>query len=163
VALLESVIVDLAAETGGNRELTEPGESVIRHDVKILRPRNVPSTMAEHASCLKIERADQQRATLIRTAGSGCRGAPWPRAGVRTAADPAQRLRADAVVSRQWRGISRATTAASRAGTLDERVPGPMTVTSLARRGRTRASEKAWSYTQKLWMRVKRKAAYLPG
>jgi H+-translocating NAD(P) transhydrogenase subunit alpha len=47
-----SVIVDLAAETGGNCELTEPGESVIRHDVKILGPRNVPSTMAEHASQL---------------------------------------------------------------------------------------------------------------
>ena len=47
-----SVIVDLAAETGGNCELTEPGESIVRHDVKILGPRNVPSTMAEHASQL---------------------------------------------------------------------------------------------------------------
>jgi H+-translocating NAD(P) transhydrogenase subunit alpha len=47
-----SVIVDLAAESGGNCELTEPGETVIRHDVKILGPLNVPSTMAEHASQL---------------------------------------------------------------------------------------------------------------
>jgi NAD(P) transhydrogenase subunit alpha len=47
-----SVIVDLAAETGGNCELSEPGESVVRHDVKILAPLNVPSTMAEHASQL---------------------------------------------------------------------------------------------------------------
>jgi proton-translocating NAD(P)+ transhydrogenase subunit alpha len=47
-----SVIVDLAAETGGNCELTEPGESIVRHDVKIIGPRNVPSTMAEHASQL---------------------------------------------------------------------------------------------------------------
>jgi NAD(P) transhydrogenase subunit alpha len=47
-----SVIVDLAAETGGNCELTEPGETILRHDVKILGPRNVPSTMAEHASQL---------------------------------------------------------------------------------------------------------------
>ena len=47
-----SVIVDLAAETGGNCELSEPGESIIRHDVKILAPLNVPSTMAEHASQL---------------------------------------------------------------------------------------------------------------
>jgi H+-translocating NAD(P) transhydrogenase subunit alpha len=47
-----SVIVDLAAETGGNCELTEPGETIVRHDVKILGPRNVPSTMAEHASQL---------------------------------------------------------------------------------------------------------------
>jgi H+-translocating NAD(P) transhydrogenase subunit alpha len=47
-----SVIVDLAAETGGNCELSQPGESIIRHDVKILAPLNVPSTMAEHASQL---------------------------------------------------------------------------------------------------------------
>ena len=47
-----SVIVDLAGEAGGNCELSEPGESVLRHDVKILAPLNVPSTMAEHASQL---------------------------------------------------------------------------------------------------------------
>ncbi len=47
-----SVIVDLAAETGGNCELTKPGETVIEHDVKIIGPLNLPSTMAEHASQL---------------------------------------------------------------------------------------------------------------
>ena len=47
-----SVIVDLAGEAGGNCELTEPGETVIRHDVKIVAPLNVASTMAEHASQL---------------------------------------------------------------------------------------------------------------
>jgi NAD(P) transhydrogenase subunit alpha len=47
-----SVIIDLAAESGGNCELTEPGQTVVRHDVKILGPLNVPSTMAEHASQL---------------------------------------------------------------------------------------------------------------
>jgi NAD(P) transhydrogenase subunit alpha len=47
-----SVIIDLAAETGGNCELTEAGQTVLRHDVKILGPLNVPSTMAEHASQL---------------------------------------------------------------------------------------------------------------
>ncbi len=47
-----SVIIDLAAETGGNCELTEAGQTVVRHDVKILGPLNVPSTMAEHASQL---------------------------------------------------------------------------------------------------------------
>jgi H+-translocating NAD(P) transhydrogenase subunit alpha len=47
-----SVIVDLAGEAGGNCELTEPGETVIRHNVKIVAPLNVPSTMAEHASQL---------------------------------------------------------------------------------------------------------------
>jgi NAD(P) transhydrogenase subunit alpha len=47
-----SVIIDLAGEAGGNCELSEPGQSVLRHDVKILAPLNVPSTMAEHASQL---------------------------------------------------------------------------------------------------------------
>ena len=47
-----SVVVDLAGEAGGNCELSEPGETVIRHDVKIMAPLNVPSTMAEHASQL---------------------------------------------------------------------------------------------------------------
>jgi NAD(P) transhydrogenase subunit alpha len=47
-----SVIVDLAGEAGGNCELSEPGETVVRHDVKILAPLNVPSSMAEHASQL---------------------------------------------------------------------------------------------------------------
>jgi H+-translocating NAD(P) transhydrogenase subunit alpha len=36
-----SVIVDLAAESGGNCELTEPGQTVVRHDVKILGQLNV--------------------------------------------------------------------------------------------------------------------------
>jgi H+-translocating NAD(P) transhydrogenase subunit alpha len=47
-----SVIVDLAGEAGGNCELTEPGQTVIRHDVKIVAPLNVPSSMAEHSSQL---------------------------------------------------------------------------------------------------------------
>jgi NAD(P) transhydrogenase subunit alpha len=47
-----SVIVDLAGEAGGNCELSEPGQTVLRYDVKILAPLNVPSTMAEHASQL---------------------------------------------------------------------------------------------------------------
>jgi NAD(P) transhydrogenase subunit alpha len=47
-----SVIVDLAGEAGGNCELSEPGQTVIRYDVKILAPLNVPSTLAEHASQL---------------------------------------------------------------------------------------------------------------
>ncbi len=47
-----SVIVDLAGEAGGNCELSEPGETVIEHGVKVLAPLNVPSTLAEHASQL---------------------------------------------------------------------------------------------------------------
>jgi H+-translocating NAD(P) transhydrogenase subunit alpha len=45
-----SVVVDLAGETGGNCELTEPGQTVVRHDVTIASPLNLPSTMPEHAS-----------------------------------------------------------------------------------------------------------------
>jgi NAD/NADP transhydrogenase alpha subunit len=40
-----SVIVDLAGEAGGNCELTEPGETVVRHDVKIVSPLNLPASM----------------------------------------------------------------------------------------------------------------------
>ena len=47
-----SVIIDLAGEAGGNCELTEPGQTVVRHDVKIVSPLNLPATMAEHASQL---------------------------------------------------------------------------------------------------------------
>ncbi|HEX3286269.1 MAG TPA: Re/Si-specific NAD(P)(+) transhydrogenase subunit alpha [Mycobacterium sp.] len=45
-----SVVVDLAGETGGNCELTEPGEVVVKHDVTIASPLNLPATMPEHAS-----------------------------------------------------------------------------------------------------------------
>jgi len=47
-----SVIVDLAAETGGNCELTEPGEIVVREGVTLLGITNLPSTMPYHASTL---------------------------------------------------------------------------------------------------------------
>jgi NAD(P) transhydrogenase subunit alpha len=47
-----SVIVDLAGETGGNCELTVPGETVVRHDVKIVSPLNLPASMPEHSSQL---------------------------------------------------------------------------------------------------------------
>jgi NAD(P) transhydrogenase subunit alpha len=47
-----SVIVDLAAETGGNCELTEAGETIVRHGVTIVGPVNLASTMPDHASSL---------------------------------------------------------------------------------------------------------------
>jgi NAD(P) transhydrogenase subunit alpha len=47
-----SVIVDLAAETGGNCELTEPGDEVVREGVAIIGFTNVPSSMPAHASQL---------------------------------------------------------------------------------------------------------------
>jgi len=45
-----SVIVDLAAEGGGNCDLTQPGETIVHNRVKIHGPLNVPSTVASHAS-----------------------------------------------------------------------------------------------------------------
>lgn len=45
-----SVIVDLAAEQGGNCALTRPGEEITYRGVKILGPLNLPSSMATHAS-----------------------------------------------------------------------------------------------------------------
>ena len=45
-----SVIVDLAAEGGGNCELTEAGKTVVHHRVSIYGPLNVPSNVRGHAS-----------------------------------------------------------------------------------------------------------------
>ena len=47
-----SVIVDLAAETGGNCALTEPGKVVVKHGVTIVGTTNLPSTMPFDASVL---------------------------------------------------------------------------------------------------------------
>jgi NAD(P) transhydrogenase subunit alpha len=47
-----SVIVDLAAEAGGNCELTTPGEVVVREGVTIVGLTDLPSSMAQHASQL---------------------------------------------------------------------------------------------------------------
>jgi NAD(P) transhydrogenase subunit alpha len=47
-----SVIIDLAASTGGNCELTRPGETVDHNGVLILGPLNLPATVPTHASQL---------------------------------------------------------------------------------------------------------------
>ena len=47
-----SVIVDLAGEAGGNCELTQPGKTIVEHDVTIAAPLNLPSDMPDHASQL---------------------------------------------------------------------------------------------------------------
>jgi NAD(P) transhydrogenase subunit alpha len=47
-----SVVVDLAGESGGNCELSEPDEVAVAHDVTIVAPTNLPATMPEHASQL---------------------------------------------------------------------------------------------------------------
>jgi NAD(P) transhydrogenase subunit alpha len=45
-----SVIVDLAAERGGNCELTQPGRKVIEHGVSIIGSINISSSLPNHAS-----------------------------------------------------------------------------------------------------------------
>jgi len=45
-----SVIVDLAAETGGNCELTKAGETIVHDGVTIVGTLNLPATMPLHAS-----------------------------------------------------------------------------------------------------------------
>ena len=45
-----SVVVDIAAERGGNCELTKPGETVVHNGIGILGPLNLPSTVPYHAS-----------------------------------------------------------------------------------------------------------------
>jgi NAD(P) transhydrogenase subunit alpha len=45
-----SVIVDIAAERGGNCELTRCGETIVEHNVTIIGPANLPATVPYHAS-----------------------------------------------------------------------------------------------------------------
>ncbi len=45
-----AVIIDLAAESGGNCELTRAGETVLHNGVKIVGPINLPAQLAYHAS-----------------------------------------------------------------------------------------------------------------
>ena len=60
-----SVVVDLAGEQGGNCELSVPGETVVRHDVKIAAPLNLPSTLAEHASALYAKNLQSLLALML--------------------------------------------------------------------------------------------------
>ena len=47
-----SVIVDMAAEQGGNCELTEPGKAVVKHGVTLIGVANIPSLVAADSSAL---------------------------------------------------------------------------------------------------------------
>jgi len=82
-----SVIVDLAAERGGNCELTQPGGCVVEQGVSILGPANLPSEVPFHASqmfaknianfllnmvkdgALSVDRADEIIAETLVTEG----------------------------------------------------------------------------------------------
>ena len=69
-----SVIVDLAAETGGNCELTEPGEVVERAGVTLVGLTNLPSTMPYHASTLYSRNV---QALLLHLAPEGTVNLDW--------------------------------------------------------------------------------------
>jgi len=64
-----SVIVDLAAETGGNCELTREGESVIENGVKVLGPRNLASEMPGPASQLYAKNLENLLGLLVSEEG----------------------------------------------------------------------------------------------
>ena len=61
-----SVVIDMAGETGGNCELTRPGETVVIGGVTIASPLNLPSTMPEHASDLYSNNLTALLALLVR-------------------------------------------------------------------------------------------------
>jgi NAD(P) transhydrogenase subunit alpha len=61
-----SVVVDLAAEQGGNCALTEPGQEVVRHGVVISGLLNLPSTMPLHASQMYARTVTNYLAHLVK-------------------------------------------------------------------------------------------------
>jgi NAD(P) transhydrogenase subunit alpha len=60
-----SVIVDLAAESGGNCELTRVGETVVENGVKVVGPRNLPSRMPAPASQLYAKNVENLLGLMI--------------------------------------------------------------------------------------------------
>ena len=71
---LGSVIVDLAAETGGNCELTIPGDIVEHGGVTVIGTTNLPSLMAYHSSQLYSRNVE---ALLLHLAPSGALVLDW--------------------------------------------------------------------------------------
>jgi len=65
-----SVIVDLAAETGGNCELTEVGETVVENGVKVIGPRNLASEMPAPASQLYAKNLENLLGLLVTDEGA---------------------------------------------------------------------------------------------
>ena len=65
-----SVIVDLAAETGGNCELTQPGSTVVAHDVTIAGPLNLASQLPFHASQMYAKNIQSFLALLVTKEGT---------------------------------------------------------------------------------------------
>ncbi|MGA7923051.1 MAG: NAD(P) transhydrogenase subunit alpha [Thermoplasmata archaeon] len=65
-----SVIIDLAAETGGNCELTKPGEVISAHGVTISGPINLPSQLAYHASQMLAKNLQSFLTLLVTNEGN---------------------------------------------------------------------------------------------
>ena len=65
-----SVIVDLAAETGGNCELTKAGETVIENGVKVIGPRNLASEMPAPASQLYAKNLENLLGLMVGEQGA---------------------------------------------------------------------------------------------
>src|SRR6187397_2667438 len=64
-----SVIVDLAAETGGNCELTQAGQTVVENGVKVLGSRNLPSEMPAPASQLYAKNLENLLGLIVTDEG----------------------------------------------------------------------------------------------
>jgi NAD(P) transhydrogenase subunit alpha len=69
-----SVIVDIAAETGGNCELTEPDKEVVKNGVTIIGPTNLPSTVPMHASQLYARNVVELLKLLVKDGKSATAG-----------------------------------------------------------------------------------------
>ena len=65
-----SVIVDLAAETGGNCELTQAGKTVNAHGVTIIGPQNLPARIAYHSSQMYAKNLQSFLSLLIAKDGT---------------------------------------------------------------------------------------------
>jgi NAD(P) transhydrogenase subunit alpha len=63
------VIVDLAAESGGNVELTRVGETVVENSVRVIGPRNLPSEMPAPASQLYAKNLENLLGLLVTDEG----------------------------------------------------------------------------------------------
>lgn len=61
-----AVIVDLAAEAGGNCELTRKGEDVTRHGVTVMGPLNLPASMPFHASQMYAKNVSSFLGVLVK-------------------------------------------------------------------------------------------------
>src|SRR5256884_7321964 len=65
-----SVIVDMAADSGGNVEPSKPGETVVENGVKVIGPTSLPSEMATHASQLYAKNVENLLGLLVDEEGN---------------------------------------------------------------------------------------------